>query len=315
MRARDRARCARHCRRCPLSVDTRKVRGRGRGARRRRGPAQRRLGRHRRRMRSRASPAARDVPYVLMHDRQPRRATAAVVAEVVADLDRAPSTRRWPWAVPGSRSSSIRASASARPRTRTWRCCASCGRSAELGRPVLLGASRKSTIGRVLDLPAGRAAGGNAGDDRPGDRGRRRHRAGPRCPRQPACRAHGRRHRPGLAAARAGDTPMTDRPDTILLQGIRLEGCHGVSDEERALPQMLEVDLVVEADLRARRRLRRPGRHGRLRAARQTAAVRWSRTAAIDCWRPSPACHRGAGAGDPGRARRSRSGCASSRSP
>lgn len=44
---------------------------------------------------------------------------------------------------------------------------------------------------------------------------------------------------------------MTERPDTILLQGIRLEGCHGVSDEERALPQMLEVDLRVEADLRA----------------------------------------------------------------
>ncbi len=43
---------------------------------------------------------------------------------------------------------------------------------------------------------------------------------------------------------------MTDRPDTILLQGIRLEGRHGASDDERALPQMLEVDLEVEADLR-----------------------------------------------------------------
>ena len=44
---------------------------------------------------------------------------------------------------------------------------------------------------------------------------------------------------------------MNERPDTILLQGIRLEGCHGATDEERALPQMLELDLVVEADLRA----------------------------------------------------------------
>jgi dihydroneopterin aldolase len=44
---------------------------------------------------------------------------------------------------------------------------------------------------------------------------------------------------------------MIDHPDTILLQGIRLEGRHGASDEERALPQMLEMDLVVEADLRA----------------------------------------------------------------
>ena len=44
---------------------------------------------------------------------------------------------------------------------------------------------------------------------------------------------------------------VTDRPDTILLQGMRFEGRHGASDEERALPQLLEVDLVVEADLRA----------------------------------------------------------------
>ncbi len=42
---------------------------------------------------------------------------------------------------------------------------------------------------------------------------------------------------------------MTDRPDTILIQGIRLEGRHGVEDDERALPQLLEVDLEVEVDL------------------------------------------------------------------
>lgn len=42
---------------------------------------------------------------------------------------------------------------------------------------------------------------------------------------------------------------MTDRPDTILLQGIRLEGQHGASDEERSMPQPFEVDLAVEADL------------------------------------------------------------------
>jgi len=44
---------------------------------------------------------------------------------------------------------------------------------------------------------------------------------------------------------------MTDRPDTILLQGIRLEGHHGATDDERSMPQLLEVDLVVELDLRA----------------------------------------------------------------
>lgn len=44
---------------------------------------------------------------------------------------------------------------------------------------------------------------------------------------------------------------MTDRPDTIQLQGIRLEGQHGATDDERSMPQLLEVDLVVEVDLRA----------------------------------------------------------------
>lgn len=37
--------------------------------------------------------------------------------------------------------------------------------------------------------------------------------------------------------------------DTILLAGMRFEGIHGVSDEERALPQLLEVDLEVALDL------------------------------------------------------------------
>ncbi len=44
---------------------------------------------------------------------------------------------------------------------------------------------------------------------------------------------------------------MTDRSDTILLQGIRLEGLHGATDDERSMPQLLEVDLVVELEMRA----------------------------------------------------------------
>jgi 7,8-dihydroneopterin aldolase/epimerase/oxygenase len=39
--------------------------------------------------------------------------------------------------------------------------------------------------------------------------------------------------------------------DRITLTGMRFEGRHGVSDEERALPQLLELDLEVEADLAA----------------------------------------------------------------
>lgn len=44
---------------------------------------------------------------------------------------------------------------------------------------------------------------------------------------------------------------MTDHADTILLQGIRLEGRHGATDDERSMPQLLEVDLAVELELGA----------------------------------------------------------------
>jgi dihydroneopterin aldolase len=37
--------------------------------------------------------------------------------------------------------------------------------------------------------------------------------------------------------------------DRITLSAMRFEGCLGVSDEERALPQLVEVDLLVDADL------------------------------------------------------------------
>lgn len=39
--------------------------------------------------------------------------------------------------------------------------------------------------------------------------------------------------------------------DQILLHGMAFEGHHGVSDDERADPQAIEVDLVADVDLRA----------------------------------------------------------------
>jgi dihydroneopterin aldolase len=39
--------------------------------------------------------------------------------------------------------------------------------------------------------------------------------------------------------------------DRISLRGMRFEGYHGVSDEERALPQLIEVDIEIQADLTA----------------------------------------------------------------
>ena len=107
---------------------------------------------------------------------------------------------------------------------------------------------------------------------------------------------------------------MTDRPDTILLQGMRLEGRHGATDEERALPQLLEVDLVVEADLRAAGRsddLADTVDYGPLLEICRTAVEVGQLPAAggdrrrpsrSGCWR-TPGCSR------------SRSGCASWRCP
>jgi dihydroneopterin aldolase len=39
--------------------------------------------------------------------------------------------------------------------------------------------------------------------------------------------------------------------DRISLRGMRFEGHHGVSDEERELPQLIEVDIELQADLTA----------------------------------------------------------------
>ena len=39
--------------------------------------------------------------------------------------------------------------------------------------------------------------------------------------------------------------------DRISLRGMRFEGHHGVSDEERELPQLIEVDIELQADLAA----------------------------------------------------------------
>lgn len=39
--------------------------------------------------------------------------------------------------------------------------------------------------------------------------------------------------------------------DTIFLRAMEFEGHHGVSDEERADPQVIELDIELDLDLRA----------------------------------------------------------------
>ena len=79
-----------------------------------------------------------------------------VVSEVVAFLE-----QRLAFAVAagdprGARLPRSRGSGSARPPTRIWSSCDASMRSSRIGRPVLVGLSRKSTIGRLLGDPGAR---------------------------------------------------------------------------------------------------------------------------------------------------------------
>jgi dihydropteroate synthase len=96
--------------------------------------------------------AERSVPYVLMHNREAPR-YRSVVAEVIADLARAVDRAveaGCPWESvivdPG-----IGFGKTAEQNLELLR---ELSALRVLGRPILLGVSRKSTIGKVLDVPA-----------------------------------------------------------------------------------------------------------------------------------------------------------------
>ena len=135
-------------------------------------------GRDRRREPWPALAGERGVPYVLMHDR-PLADDARTWSRRVSRTWRRPWTARSRWAAPVTRSSSIRASGSARTRPAEPGAAARPGALRELGRPLLLGASRKSTIGRVLDLPPDERLEGTLATTALGVAARGRHRARP----------------------------------------------------------------------------------------------------------------------------------------
>ena len=100
--------------------------------------------------------AERGVPIVLMHNRaEPRYAN--VVAEVVADLQSA-IDRALDAGVPWEGLIVDPGFGFGKTPDHNLALLASLGALRVLGRPVLLGTSRKSTLGRLLDLPAGPAA-------------------------------------------------------------------------------------------------------------------------------------------------------------
>ena len=92
------------------------------------------------------------VPLVVMHNRA--EPVTGRSCRSSSPTSSEPSIARPGWASRGTTSSSIPGSGSARRPITTWSCCASSRRCACSGRPILLGTSRKSTLGRVLDLPA-----------------------------------------------------------------------------------------------------------------------------------------------------------------
>ena len=116
-----------------------------------------------------------------------------------------------------------------------------------LGRPILLGTSRKSTLGRVLGPAARRASRGDAGDDRARDRRGCRHRPRPRRAGQRAGGQDERRDRPGDVAR--ADRRRLVLSDRIVLANMQFQGRHGYYDHELLAPQPFEVDVELVLNL------------------------------------------------------------------
>ena len=97
--------------------------------------------------------AERGVPLVLMHNRAEARYTA-LIAEIVADLQRA-IERAVGAGVPWERLVVDPGFGFGKAPSHNLALLRDLGALRHLGRPILLGTSRKSTLGRVLDLPPG----------------------------------------------------------------------------------------------------------------------------------------------------------------
>jgi dihydropteroate synthase len=96
--------------------------------------------------------AARNVPIILMHNRA-EPVYADLVEEVLADLRRA-LAKAADAGVPDAQTIVDPGIGFGKTAEQNVALLHDLGRLRELGRPILLGASRKSTLGKVLDLPA-----------------------------------------------------------------------------------------------------------------------------------------------------------------
>ena len=116
-----------------------------------------------------------------------------------------------------------------------------------LGRPILLGASRKSTLGRILDLPVGERLEATLATTALGIAG------GADIVRVHDVEANVRAarisdaDRPRHLAARARRRP--DLSDKIVLANMQFQGRHGYYDYEKLNPQPFEVDVELRLNL------------------------------------------------------------------
>ena len=97
--------------------------------------------------------AAAGVPLILMHNRAEAHYDHSVVAEVVTDLNQA-LDRAVAVGVPEARIIVDPGIGFGKTADHNLQVLRHLGSLSRLGRPVLLGTSRKSTLGRILDLPA-----------------------------------------------------------------------------------------------------------------------------------------------------------------
>ena len=129
----------------------------------------------------------------------------------------------------------------------------------DLGHPVLLGTSRKSTLGRVIDgAPADRLAatvatsalGALAGVDILRVHDVQEHRDAVRVI-DATLRAAGEDPDEAIGPNpnRAGRPPRPSRRDQISVRNVRFDAAHGVYPEEHQKPQPFFVDVEVDADL------------------------------------------------------------------
>ena len=208
--------------------------GRGGGPRRRRGPDQRCLGRRPGRRPAapgRGDRACRSSSCTTAPSRATTTSSPRSIADLRAALDRA-GRLGVPLGAPDRRPGlRLRQDARAEPGA-----AARARRSSgALGRPILLGTSRKSTLGRVLDLGPEERLEATLATTALGDRGRRRPRPRPRRPRQ---RPRGPDQRCDHSSELAGRVRRR-RPqlsDRIILANMQFQGRHGVLRPRAADP-------------------------------------------------------------------------------